>query len=109
MSRYTVCRTIAYLLAASALFILLALTSFALYPPNTQHLPAIYNNQDFGIGFDLALSYGTVAVSYWNESISSIAKIEGDVAYKEMMYRLSLDSSKTSQCVLLLSSKSFLI
>ncbi|KAI1302655.1 hypothetical protein F5Y03DRAFT_385438 [Xylaria venustula] len=50
--------------------------------------------QEFGIGFDLSPAYATVAVSYPNGSIYSIARVEGDEEYREMMYRLSLPSSQ---------------
>ncbi|KAI1324200.1 hypothetical protein F5Y16DRAFT_402607 [Xylariaceae sp. FL0255] len=49
---------------------------------------------DFGIGFDLNPSYGTVAVSYPNGSLQTIARVEGNQAYREMMLRLSLPSSQ---------------
>lgn len=63
---------------------------------NQSQAAAAYSH-DFAIGFDLAPSYGTVAVAYPNGSTFPIAKVEGDFMYKEMMYRLSLDSSRTTQ------------
>ncbi|KAI8944087.1 hypothetical protein F4801DRAFT_260946 [Xylaria longipes] len=60
--------------------------------PEKQHHLSITHN--FGIGFDLSPSYATVAVSYPNGSIQSIARVEGDGAYREMMLRLSLPSSQ---------------
>ncbi|KAI1178098.1 hypothetical protein F4777DRAFT_539425 [Nemania sp. FL0916] len=48
----------------------------------------------FGIGIDLSPSYATAAVSYPNGSIRTIARVEGDEAYREMMFRLSLSSSE---------------
>ncbi|RYC61158.1 hypothetical protein CHU98_g5054 [Xylaria longipes] len=63
--------------------------------PEKQHHLSITHN--FGIGFDLSPSYATVAVSYPNGSIQSIARVEGDGAYREMMLRLSLPSSQHLQ------------
>ncbi|KAI1175422.1 hypothetical protein F4777DRAFT_550724 [Nemania sp. FL0916] len=51
-------------------------------------------NHDFGIGFDLSPSYGTVSVSYSDGFIQPIARVEGDKAYREMMLRLSPTSSQ---------------
>ncbi|KAK9783906.1 hypothetical protein SCAR479_00465 [Seiridium cardinale] len=63
--------------------------------PEKQHHISI--THDFGIGFDLSPSYGTVAVSYPNGSIHPIAKVEGDAAYRKLMLRLSLPSSQHIQ------------
>ncbi|KAI1126083.1 hypothetical protein F5Y10DRAFT_245580 [Nemania abortiva] len=60
-------------------------------PEKRHHLSV---TQSFGIGFDLSPSYATVAISYPNGSIQPIARVEGDGAYKEMMFRLSLPSSQ---------------
>ncbi|KIM93960.1 hypothetical protein OIDMADRAFT_21471 [Oidiodendron maius Zn] len=56
-------------------------------------------SQTFGVGFDLGASYGTVAVSYPNGTIQSIAKVVGDAAYLEVMSRLSLQTSQHLQYV----------
>lgn len=53
----------------------------------------------FGVGFDLSLSYGTVAIAYGNGTTLPIAKIDGGEIYREMMKRLSLTTSETSQSV----------
>ncbi|KAH8900333.1 hypothetical protein GQ53DRAFT_836243 [Thozetella sp. PMI_491] len=63
-----------------------------LFLPNKRHHLSI--THDFGIGFDLSPSYGTVAVSYPNGSIEPIARVQGDEAYRKMMLRLSLPSSQ---------------
>ncbi|TRX88278.1 hypothetical protein FHL15_010845 [Xylaria flabelliformis] len=68
-----------------------------LFLPNQQHLSITH---EFGIGFDLSPSYATVAVSYPNGSIHPIARVEGNRAYREMMFRLSLPSSKHIQYAL---------
>ncbi|KAI1872859.1 uncharacterized protein JN550_003733 [Neoarthrinium moseri] len=60
--------------------------------PKKQHQLSI--THEFGIGFDLSPSYATVAVSYPNGSIQSIARVEGNQSYREMMLRLSLLSSQ---------------
>ncbi|KAI0814306.1 hypothetical protein GGR55DRAFT_426072 [Xylaria sp. FL0064] len=61
------------------------------WPQKRQHLSI---SHEFGIGFDLSPSYATVAVSYPNGSIQTIARVEGDETYREMMLRLSLPSSQ---------------
>ena len=42
-----------------------------------------------GVGFDLTTSYGTAAVRYHNFSIQDIGKIDGNLEYQNMMFRLS--------------------
>lgn len=49
---------------------------------------------DFGVGFDLAASYGSAAVSFTNGTVSTIATIEAKDGYKEVLQRLSLYSSR---------------
>ncbi|KAI0547881.1 hypothetical protein F4679DRAFT_552435, partial [Xylaria curta] len=88
-------------LKAACCFVAIALLTFVIgivlilalqfVPKKQQHLSITH---DFGIGFDLSPSYATVAVSYPNGSIHPITRIEGDGAYREMMLRLSLPSSK---------------
>ena len=89
------------------------LISTSLFPTRRQpRQPSEPARQTFGIGFDLAISYGcvdlhfyrswlistrTVAVSYPNGTVQSIAKVEGDAAYVETMSRLSLLSSRHLQ------------
>ncbi|KAI4129588.1 MAG: hypothetical protein LQ338_002162 [Usnochroma carphineum] len=48
----------------------------------------------FGVGFDLAAPYGTAAISFPNGTITTIAKIPTEDGYKEVLQRLSLDSSR---------------
>lgn len=48
----------------------------------------------FGVGFDLTASYGSVAVSFSNGTIITIAKIAGGDGYNEVFQRLSRDSSQ---------------
>ncbi|KAL6718687.1 hypothetical protein ACLMJK_002921 [Lecanora helva] len=52
------------------------------------------NHQDFGVGFDLTVSYGTAAVSFHNGSTVAVAKVEVSENYKEVFRRLSLTSSE---------------
>ncbi|KAI1735228.1 hypothetical protein F4680DRAFT_435867 [Xylaria scruposa] len=70
---------------------LLIMVVLLFVPRGQQHLSITH---DFGIGFDLSPSYATVAVSYPNGSVQPIVRVEGDEAYREMMLRLSLHSSK---------------
>ncbi|GAP91914.1 hypothetical protein SAMD00023353_7200360 [Rosellinia necatrix] len=72
-------------------FLFVAFMVLMLLPLKQKHLSITH---DFGIGFDLSPSYGTVAVSYPNGSIYPIARVEGSAAYREMMIRLSLPSSQ---------------
>ncbi|KIN07846.1 hypothetical protein OIDMADRAFT_16355, partial [Oidiodendron maius Zn] len=74
-------------------FFIPVLRSFFQTPPQTLQ-PYEPTSPTFGIGLDLGASYGTVAVSYPNGTIQSIAKVEGDAAYLEVMSRLSLRTSK---------------
>ncbi|KAI0460064.1 hypothetical protein F5B21DRAFT_129515 [Xylaria acuta] len=76
---------------AILVFLFVAWVLLLLLPKKQQHLSITH---DFGIGFDLSPSYATVAVSYPNGSIQPIARVEGNAAYREMMLRLSLPSSK---------------
>ncbi|KAI1352126.1 hypothetical protein F5Y01DRAFT_304217 [Xylaria sp. FL0043] len=76
-------------IASVACVVLVLLLLF--WPKKQQHLSI---SHEFGIGFDLSPSYATVAVSYPNGSIQTIARVGGDEAYKEMMLRLSLPSSQ---------------
>lgn len=48
----------------------------------------------FGVGFDLAASYGSAAVSFNNGTNIAIAKISAEEGYNKVLQRLSLDSSK---------------
>ncbi|XDG03115.1 hypothetical protein ABKA04_002730 [Annulohypoxylon sp. FPYF3050] len=73
------------------LFVFVALVLLLSFPKKQRHLSITH---DFGIGFDLSPSYATVAVSYPNGSVKSIARVEGDGAYRDMMLRLSLTSSQ---------------
>ena len=90
MSRYTICRVIILLLTIP--FVLVISLLFRAH----QQSPELTTHK-FGVGFDLTPAYGTVAVAYPNGSTFSIAKIDGDGVYKEMMYRLSLHSPETTQ------------
>lgn len=95
---HAVCRNITrFIIIAVTLVLVVRTLSFSTIPifRSFSQNPPI--SHDFGIGFDLNPSYGTVAVSYPNGSTMAIAKIEGDAAYREMMYRLSLTSSQHPQ------------
>lgn len=83
--------TVARYSGAVLLLILVTWTLLRSLPRKQHHLAITHK---FGIGFDLSPSYGTVAVSYPNGSIRSIARVEGSEAYREMMSRLSLRSSE---------------
>lgn len=48
----------------------------------------------FGIGFDLTASYGSVAVSFDDGTIVTLATIPAEEGYREVFQRLSLDSSQ---------------
>lgn len=56
--------------------------------------PAEARQADFGVGFDLTASYGSAAVSFSNGTVSTIAKIQAEDGYKEVLRRLSLYSSR---------------
>jgi len=56
--------------------------------------PAEAVQPDFGVGFELTASYGSAAVSFSNGTVSTIAKIEAEDGYKEVLQRLSLYSSR---------------
>ncbi len=56
--------------------------------------PAEAGQPDFGVGFELTASYGSAAVSFSNGTVSTIAKIEAEDGYKEVLQRLSLYSSR---------------
>ncbi|KAI0406391.1 hypothetical protein F4802DRAFT_559150 [Xylaria palmicola] len=73
------------------LFTFVAFTTLVFWPVKE---PDLSITHDFGIGFDLSPSYATVAVSYPNGSVQPIARVEGNGAYREMMLRLSLPSSR---------------
>lgn len=46
-----------------------------------------------GVGFDLTASYGTVALSFPNGTITALSKIAASPDYHEVLSRLSLESS----------------
>ncbi|KAI1272794.1 hypothetical protein F5Y07DRAFT_378829 [Xylaria sp. FL0933] len=76
-----------FALVACVVLVLLLL----FWPKKQQHLSI---SHEFGIGLDLSPSYATVAVSYPNGSVQTIARVKGDDIYREMMLRLSLSSSQ---------------
>ncbi|RYP86145.1 hypothetical protein DL769_000823 [Monosporascus sp. CRB-8-3] len=84
-------RCFARYFGAILLFALVACILLLSLPKKQHHLSITH---DFGVGFDLSPSYATVAVSYPNGSIQTIARVEGNGAYREMMLRLSLPSSQ---------------
>ncbi|KAH9905505.1 hypothetical protein F4778DRAFT_730187 [Xylariomycetidae sp. FL2044] len=73
------------------LFVVVASVLLFSLPKTKDHAEITHH---FGIGIDLSPSYATVAVSYPNGSTFSIARVDGDGDYREMMLRLSLPSSQ---------------
>lgn len=64
-------------------------------PASTQTIltsikPAEAGQLEFGVGFDLTASYGSAAVSFSNGTVSTIAIIQAEDGYKEVLQRLSL-------------------
>lgn len=57
---------------------------------NSKESPA----PSFGVGFDLTASYGSAAVSFSNGTIITVANIQSDEGYNEVLQRLSLTESQ---------------
>ena len=109
---YVARSTFRYIVAV-LLFLALIPVLWSFFPTRLQpRQPDEPTRQMFGIGFDLAVSYRcvdlllyrsrlistrTVAISYLNSTVWSIAKVEGDAVYIEIMSRLSLLSSRHLQ------------
>ncbi|KAK6432912.1 hypothetical protein LTR95_010916 [Oleoguttula sp. CCFEE 5521] len=51
--------------------------------------------QDYGIGFQFAPAYGSVAVSYENGSNIALGRVNGDIAWRDLMFKLCVDTRYT--------------
>jgi len=84
----------------SALLAVACVTPGAVSAPASTQTTLTFTNAtepgqpDFGVGFDLTASYGSAAVSFPNGTVSTIATIEAEDGYKEVLRRLSLCSSR---------------
>lgn len=81
---------IIFVICCFLLFFVLIRRKIFMIPFTTDTRPSLAP----GIGFDLSTSYGTAVIRHHNGSFINVAKVELDSDYKEMMQRLSLDSSK---------------
>ena len=82
-----------FLVAAVVIFT----TTFTITRLRFQRVPRKSNESQpstFGVGFDLSASYGSTALSFSNGSIFEVATLPAEDDYREVMQRLSLDSSK---------------
>ncbi|KAL6722231.1 hypothetical protein ACLMJK_001338 [Lecanora helva] len=80
--------------AASVIFII-CITSLRLgLRSRVSSNPTYSLLSSFGVGLDLSASYGSAAMSFPNGTINTIATISAKEEYKEVMKRLSLDSSR---------------